>query len=316
MVPRRAKRPADRQRRRSQLNGSAQPGTAGLRPGLLQALNPPIYLISLLPGIGAWVLAAQAGSTGMHFLAPATLAVVLLQHAINLLNDAADWKLGADSEKYDSWVRFHHDSTGTATAHGWISFALGAVLGLAILVLAGKLWILAIATPMLILGYLYNSGPRPLSYTHLGEWVTGLCYGPGVFGCLWLLGEQPLNSAAVAGMVAFAALAMSLLLSHQPPQIETDRRAGKRSFAVRYGAQRTRQVSRLLFTLFLLSYGVALWMTADDGTVRSVYGVTALLALLWVARTAPKPVNILLPSALVLLVMLVGGVCLPPVGHQ
>lgn len=314
MVPYRAQRLPDPQRRRSQLNDnhSAQADTAGHRPGLLQVLNPPIYLISLLPGIGVWILLLPHTGSGVRYLAPATLAVVLLQHTINLLNDASDWKLGADSEKYDSWVRFHHDSTRAATLHGWISFALGALLGLAVLVQADKLWILVIAAPMLILGYLYNSGPRPLSYTHLGEWVTGLCYGPGVFGCLWLLGEEKLNLTAVAGMVAFAALAMSLLLSHQPPQIETDRQAGKQSFAVRYGAQRTRLVSRLLFVLFLLSYGGALWTNVDEGIAGQLYGATALLALLRVAFAPVKPVNILLPSALLLIVTLFASLAVAP----
>ena len=49
------------------------------------------------------------------------------------------------------------------------------------------------------------------------------------------------------GAIAFAALAVCRLLSHQPPQIETDRQAGKQSFAVRYGVRRTRQSVYVLF---------------------------------------------------------------------
>ena len=52
-------------------------------------------------------------------------------------------------------------------------------------------------------------------------------------------------------MIAFAALAVALLLSHQPPQIETDRRAGKLSFAVRFGVCTDRFTARLLFAVFL-----------------------------------------------------------------
>jgi 1,4-dihydroxy-2-naphthoate octaprenyltransferase len=271
---------------------------------MLQALNPAIYLISLLPGIGVWVLGGNYNGNGIHWLMLATLAVVLLQHAINLLNDVSDWRLGADTEKYDSWVRFHHQDTRIAAMHGWISFLLGGLLGLAILLLTDRLWILAIASPMLVLGYLYNSGPRPLSYTHLGEWVTGLCYGPGVFGCLWLLGGGNLDLRALLGIVAFAALAMGLLLSHQPPQIETDRRSGKQSFAVRYGAVRTRQTARLLFALFLSSFGAALWLSGDDHVTAAIYSVTALLAGIGVALVPPRPVVILMPSALLLLLTL------------
>jgi len=285
---------------------SAQSGVAGYRPGVWQFFNPAIYLISILPGIGVWLLAGKGDSDRLQWLLLATLAVVLLQHAINLLNDVSDWKLGADTEKLDSWVRFHGQNTRIAMAHGWISFLLGGVLGLAVLVLSDKLWLLALASPMLILGYLYNSGPRPLSYTHLGEWVTGLCYGPGVFGCLWLLGSERVDLCALLGMTAFAALAMCLLLSHQPPQIETDRQAGKHSFAVRYGVRRTRQAVRLLFTLFLLTFGVALWLASDGGTAAHAYIAAALLAWLSVMRILPKPVTILIPATLVLLVALAG----------
>ena len=57
----------------------------------------------------------------------------------------------------------------------------------------------------------------------------------------------------VLGMLAFAAFASALLLSHQPPQIETDRAAGKQSFAVRHGAALTRKVALYLQVLTLLS---------------------------------------------------------------
>lgn len=277
---------------------------AGNRPGLWQSFNPAIYLISVLPGAGIWITAG--GNNGV-WLVLATLAVVLLQHAINLLNDVSDWTLGADTEKLNSWVRFHHQDTRIAAVHGWTSFLLGGLLGLTVLVLADKLWILIVAAPLLILGYLYNSGPRPLSYTHLGEWVTGVCYGPGVFGCLWLLSGEDFDVRAITGSIAFAALAACLLLSHQPPQIETDRRAGKKSFAVRYGERRTRQWVYLLFVVFLLSFGTALWTRFGNALVFHVYAGMSLLALTYVSRQPPKPVTILMPSTLVLLVTLLSG---------
>ncbi len=280
---------------------------AGNRPGLWQSLNPAIYLISVLPGAGVWITAGSDNQAWLVWLVLATLAVVLLQHAINLLNDASDWTLGADSGKLNSWVRFHHQDTRVAKLHGWISFLLGGLLGLTVLLLTDKLWVLIIASPLLTLGYLYNSGPRPLSYTHLGEWVTGVCYGPGVFGCLWLLSDEGFDIRAITGSIAFAALAACLLLSHQPPQIETDRRAGKHSFAVRYGEQRTRQSVYLLFVVFLFSFGTALWARFGNAPVFQVYAGLSLLALLYISRQPPKPVTVLVPSTLVLLVTLLTG---------
>lgn len=269
-----------------------------------QALDPPIYLISLLPGAAVWLLAGGSGPV-LAFIAPATLAVVLLQHAINVLNDVSDWRLGADTEKHHSWARFHHLNLRAAARHGYASLLAGGLLGLAVLVRADTLWILALAAPLVLLGYLYNSGPRPLAYTHLGEWVTGVCYGPGVFGCLWLLaGGRPVMVLA-AGSVAFFALAVALLLSHQPPQIETDRMAGKHTFAVRYGAPATQRSARGLFMLYLLALGIALDAVAlPDTMVLASYALCAVGAAGFVLAHPPAPRRLLPAATVVVLVPL------------
>lgn len=262
-----------------------------------QALNPPIYLVSVLPGLGVPLIAADP-ALGLQGLLLATVAVVLLQHAINLFNDAADWRLGADVEKFDSWVRVHDQQPRLAVRHGTISLLAGGLLGLLVLWQQAQWWILWIATPLLLLGYLYNAGPRPLAYTHLGEWVTGICYGPGVFGCLWLVAGGTFDSGWLAGSIAFAALAMALLLSHQPPQVDTDRAAGKRSFAVRYGANRTRQSAIALFVIFVAALGAGL---AVDGRVPAgaLLGLSGAALALWVWRDGPNPKRILMAATTV-----------------
>lgn len=262
--------------------------------GWRDALNPAIYLISLLPGL---VVLMQAPPAARGAVALATVAVVLLQHAVNVLNDAADWKLGADVEKHDSWVRVHGD-TRTASLHGVASLVAGGALGLAVLAAAGKLWLLGVAAPLVAIGLLYNAGPRPLSYTHLGEWVTGVCYG-GVFACLSLLAGAASVPATAAGTLAFAALAVALLLSHQPPQIATDAAAGKLSFAVRYGSRKTLRASRVLFVLALLLLAATLLLGGAGTATLLVFGLGAGWAALRL-RT-PNPRVILRGATLALL---------------
>jgi 1,4-dihydroxy-2-naphthoate octaprenyltransferase len=207
-----------------------------------QVFNPAIYLISILPAIAVVLLAGQS-LVWMQGLIISTLAVILLQHAINLFNDVSDWDLGADTEKMDSWVRLFEGRTSPVKTQALVSFVSGGIIGLSVLFVCDKLWIVFIALPLITLGYLYNAGKSPLSYTWMGEWVTGICYG-GVFGCLWLVAGIELNLPAVMGIIAIAALAMSLLLSHQSPQFETDRKVGKKSFCVRYGVNKTKHVYR------------------------------------------------------------------------
>ena len=265
-----------------------------------QVFNPAIYLISILPAIAVVILAGEnpVWQQGLIF---STLAVVLLQHAINLFNDISDWNLGADTEKMDSWVRVHNGDTRPVSIHALISFFSGGMLGLSVLIVASKLWIIIIALPLIALGYLYNAGKSPLSYSWMGEWVTGLCYGPGVFGCLWFVAGLDFNLSALLGMLAFAALAVSLLLSHQPPQIETDRQVGKKSFCVRYGKQRTYQVSTFLFTVALLLIGTGMLINHNDAIFQYSAFALILLASTYLWKVRPNPKRVLMLSSTFLL---------------
>ena len=269
-----------------------------------QALNPAIYLVSILPGFAVWLLADTAPDKTISLLL-ATTGVTLLQHAINLFNDAKDWQLGADHNKHDSWVRVHDNNTHLANIHGVLSLSGGSILGLLTLLWLDRLWVLMYAFPFVVLGLFYNFGRRPLSYTAAGEWVTGICYGPGVFGSLWFVTGQPFNGTAISGMVAFAALSMSLLFSHQPPQIETDRAAGKHSFAVRYGAQRTYRASAVLFSIALFSLGIAIWME-EKWAVQTIAFICAAMIAVWrIINVRATPKQILVYACTVVLTALI-----------
>lgn len=266
-----------------------------------QALNPALYLVSILPGVAVWLLAETAFS--VTALCVATLAVVLIQHGINLLNDAKDWQLGADTYKYDSWVRAHGGSTTVAFYHGLLSLLAGAVLGLGVLWSTRQLWVLGFALPLAVLGVLYNAGKRPLSYTAAGEWATALCYG-GVFAGLWFVADQPLGWSALLGTLAFAAFATALLFSHQPPQIETDRQAGKHSFAVRHGADSTYRIASLLWSVSLGLLVLASWLGSQAVIIARPFALSAALAIIYIQRTAPNPKRMMLCAALVFLAVM------------
>ena len=157
-----------------------------------------------------------------------------------------------------------------------------------------------IAAPLILLGYLYNAGERPLSYTRMGEWVTGICYG-GVFGCLWLVAGLEPDLKALAGTLSFAALATSLLLSHQPPQIETDRAAGKLSFAVRYGRDKTINTSVLLFLMSGLFIGLGIYSVDINAFLLSVFVLLSLSFTVYLSKIGVNPKRVLLAASCVLI---------------
>ena len=103
-------------------------------------------------------------------------------------------------------------------------------------------------------------------------------------------------------MGAFAAFATALLFSHQPPQIETDRQAGKQCFAVRHGATVTYRVSAVLLatTLGLLALAFGLGSRGLASTLPFV--LASVVAVIWVVRVGPNPKRMMLSSTLVFLV--------------
>jgi len=253
-----------------------------------EVLQPPIYLISILPGL-VWAILLP-DSAPKRWLALTTLAVVLIQHGVNVLNDAIDWKKGADSQKELSWVHFHSMNLTEVKLHGALSFAVGVLLGVGIVCHLQAYTVLFVALPLVLLGYGYNASQWTLSYTSLGEWVTGLCYGPGVFGCMGYLFLGKVSVSIALGSVAFGFLAVAVLFSHQPPQILNDFLAGKSSFAVRHGAEKTFWVSRLLVLSSLLILSVIFCLNLHNPLfiVTTIFCVLISIYRLIRSQTSPK----------------------------
>jgi 1,4-dihydroxy-2-naphthoate octaprenyltransferase len=263
-----------------------------------EVLQPPIYLISILPGL-AWAVLLPS-SASRTLLALTTLAVVLIQHGVNVLNDAIDWNKGADSEKELSWVHFHRLDLKTVKTHGLLSFVTGVVVGVAIVSHYQVFELLWVALPLVLLGYSYNSSQWTLSYTFLGEWVTGLCYGPGVFGCMGYLFLKNISMPLLLGSVAFGFLAVAVLFSHQPPQILSDFLAGKSSFAVRHGPQKTFLVAQIFTVIFSLTLTLIFCFNFTRNSQLLVLVLTTSVSLYRFLRTPPSPKSVL-NAALILI---------------
>lgn len=277
-------------------------GTIGYNHGSnrWQVLQPAIYLISILPSL-AWFCILES-SPPQATLLLTTLAVVLIQHGINVLNDAVDWEKGADSNKQLSWVHFHQINLKAVRLHGFISFWIGTILGCGLVSHLKMLEVFYVALPLVALGYCYNSNQWTLSYTALGEWVTALCYGPGVFGCIGYLLVGRVSLINILGSLAFASLAVAVLLSHQPPQVLNDFLAGKMSFAVRNGPKRTFLVAKILQFLSQFLLIVIFSLTANTPWYSLILFIFGSVLISITFRFTPTPKTILLQA-----LALIGG---------
>src|SRR3954447_3262745 len=174
----------------------------------------------------------------------ALVGSIFIQVGTNLANDYSDAKRGADTADRLGPVRV--TASGMVTPQRvmratWIAFAIAVVCGIYLTVLAGPV-ILLIGALSIAAGVLYTGGPRPYGYAGLGEVFVFLFFGlVAVNGSYYVQLEQ-LDFLPIGLSVAVGLLATAILVVNNVRDIETDRRAGKRTLAVRVGRERTRQL--------------------------------------------------------------------------
>src|SRR6266704_1326548 len=202
-----------------------------------------------LPAVVAPVLVGTSlalGAGHFHALAfvAALLGAIFIQVGTNLSNDYSDARRGADSEDRLGPVR--------VTAGGlvppsqvllatYVTFGLAVACGAYLVAVAG--WqLLVVGAASILAGVLYTGGPRPYGYEGLGELFVFLFFGVvAVVGSYYVQTEH-LTWEAFALSVPVGLLASAILVVNNLRDIETDRRAGKLTLAVRLGRDGARRL--------------------------------------------------------------------------
>ena len=214
-----------------------------------------------LPAALAPVLVGTALAGYLHVFHPlrflaALLGAIFIQVGTNLSNDYSDARRGADTEDRLGPVR--------VTAGGlvppkqvliatYVSFALAVLAGVYLIVVAG--WqLLLVGAASILAGVLYTGGPRPYGYEGLGELFVFLFFGIVAVAGSFFVQVKYLNWEAFALAVPVGLLAAGILVVNNVRDIDTDRRAGKRTLAVRLGRERTRTMFALIvYAAYLLA---------------------------------------------------------------
>jgi len=182
----------------------------------------------------------------------ALIGSVFIQIGTNLSNDYSDARRGADTEDRLGPVR--------VTAGGlmppkqvlvgtYVAFGIAVAAGAYLIAIAG--WqLLVVGAASILAGVLYTGGPRPYGYEGLGELFVFLFFGVVAVVGSYYVQTEDLSWIAFALSVPVGLLVSAILVVNNVRDIETDRRAGKRTLAVRLGRDRAR-------TLFATMIGVA-----------------------------------------------------------
>ncbi len=220
------------------------------------AIRPKTLSVSLVPVmVGSSLAYAETGAVLWLPLLVALLAAMLIQIGTNLHNDVSDFERGADGAERVGPAR--------ATASGWLAPAVVrraalACFGLAVLLGFYLVWhggwpILLLGLCSIAAGWAYTGGPRPIAYSALGELFVWLFFGLGaVMGSYYLqtlsLGWSVFVAASMVGLLAAAVIAVN-----NYRDLDSDRKIGKNTLAVRIGRGGSQaEYALLLFAPYLL----------------------------------------------------------------
>jgi 1,4-dihydroxy-2-naphthoate polyprenyltransferase len=226
---------------------AARGGPAGAeRPSALRiwlmAARPRTLPAAVAPVLVGTALAATGDTfKPLTFLA-ALVGALFIQVGTNLSNDYSDARRGADTEDRLGPVR--------VTAGGlvpprqvliatYVAFGVAVLAGVYLIATAG--WeLLLVGAASILAGVLYTGGPRPYGYEGLGEVFVFLFFGVVAVAGSYFAQTEELDWEALVLAVPVGLLAAAILVVNNVRDLETDRRAGKRTLAVRLGRERAR----------------------------------------------------------------------------
>ena len=217
------------------------------RPRTLPAALAPVL-------VGSAAAYHAVDSFRWDTFAAALVGAIFIQIGTNLANDYSDAKRGADTVDRLGPVRV--TASGLAAPSRvlyatWAAFGVAALAGLYLGFEVG--WeIVAVGVVSIAAGVLYTGGPRPYGYEGLGEVFVFVFFGlVAVNGSYYVQLEQ-LDLAPLLLSIPIGLLSAAILVVNNVRDIDTDRRAGKRTLAVRLGRERTRELYAAMIALAYL----------------------------------------------------------------
>ncbi|SHK15924.1 1,4-dihydroxy-2-naphthoate octaprenyltransferase [Marinobacter antarcticus] len=252
-----------------------------------------LVLAPLCVGLGVAVAWQQGEAPALLDTLLVFVGALLAHASVNLLNEYEDFISGLDL--ITSRTPFSGGSGALPEVPGAAKRVLVAAIGtLALVILIGLYFLWQRGLPMLVLG---TAGVMlVLTYT---RWITRsplLClFAPGIgFGPVMILGTlvalgTRLDATAITVSVISLLLVSELLLINQIPDVEADRKIGRRHLVITLG---TRAAARFVSALFVSGY-VVLVTSVFAGwlPLPSIMSLATAPFALWLAWKLPGVIN-------------------------
>jgi 1,4-dihydroxy-2-naphthoate octaprenyltransferase len=203
----------------------------------------------------------------------ALVVSVALQVGVNFANDYSDGVRGTDEHRVGPFrlVGSGAAEPGAVRLAAFVALGVAAVVGLVLVALSGRWWMLAFGAVCLAAAWFYTGGSKPYGYSGLGEPAVFLFFGPAaVLGTLYVQAGE-ISGIGIGGAVAMGAFSTGVMIANSLRDIPTDVQAGKRTLATILGDRDSRRLYLALVTVpFVITCAISL---------RVPYALLGLLAL-------------------------------------
>jgi len=205
-----------------------------IRPRTLPAAASGVTMGSAL----AW----HDGSFQLFPAFAALMVALLLQIASNVANDVFDFERGADTP--DRLGPLRVTQAGMLTP-AQVKIGLGIIIGLAVvfgLYLATlRGWtVILLGAAAIISAVAYTGGPYPLGYHGLGDVFVFIFFGVAAVAGTYYVQAGSVSAAAWWMSVPIGLIVTAILVVNNLRDIDSDRKAGKHTLAVRLGERGTK----------------------------------------------------------------------------
>lgn len=225
------------------------------------ATRPKTLTASIIPVVAGTALAYSTGAP-IDWTIPvlALLVAFCIQIATNLINDALDFKKGADTAERLGPTRVTQSgllSSEQVLAAGITLLVLALIFGLPLIFFGGvSIGVLLVVS--LICAYIYTGGPFPLAYYGFGDLFVLLFFGLASTTAVFYLQTGFINLLPLLAGLQIGCLATVLIAINNLRDYQGDAKANKRTLAVRFGKRFSRyEITLLLLIPFILSL---LWL--------------------------------------------------------
>ena len=214
-----------------------------------QLASPPTWVASISPVlIGAALSLEHFNSQGQRFLFTARgvlifvlmfFTSVLLQSAVNVLNDYADFKKGTDTAEnsvdlVDVPIINKNLNPKSALYVALAYLAIAAICGLTVVALTDYLTLVMGLIGAAAVAF-YSLGPKPISYLPLGEFISGLVMGEIICNATYYALVGTFNPLVIVWALPLFFTIATIMQTNNTCDIERDIDAGRKTLPILLG---------------------------------------------------------------------------------